>query len=482
MKRIGHLWEQLVSRENLDLAITNAARGKARKEAVKAVLADRDTAIDKLIAIFETGEDVCDHAHHFLKRDGNNGKLRDIYPPKFFPDLVTEWAIFQVLSPIIYRDLDVDAACNIKGRGTHYLKRRIEGALKNERRKIKSALKRGEKRKNELSWAYQDDFRKFFDSVPVSLVREELSRRIKDNRFLEFVMKQFEWRARGVVLGHLLSQHVASFCLSRFDHFLRERLGVKCYARYMDDIVVLGSSAEFLRGVRDAAHAWARERGLELGKPRIFKVAENCDACGAFINEHGNEAKRRIRVRLKKGSSDVQHASAEGFVRKLFPRIVHACRKGDSWVFYSTMIDGKRAMKEALVAALERGGIPVSSASVAVVDLKRVDVVGFAINQTNTHMRPRNRKKIIRVCSALKRGQYTAKNCQLFSNYWGFIKHSDTRRVFWDKYMTGINFLAISAKNSELAKVQRSKNESNTKKGKKKHGKKRRRNPYRRGA
>lgn len=483
MKRVGWLWEKLIDRENLDLAITHAAKGKLRKVPVKAVLADRERAIDELLKIIESGDYSGDHNHHFIKKDGNNGKLRDIYPPSFFPGLVIEWAVFQVLYPIIYRDLDVDASCNIRGRGTHYLKRRVEGALKNERRKVNDALKRGERRKNEFAWAYQDDFKKFFDSIPVSLVREELSRRIKDTRFLDFVMRQFEWRERGVVLGRLLSQHLASFCLNRFDHFMREKLGVAFYSRYMDDILVLGSSREFLQGVRDAAHAWAEERGLQLGKPRVFKVAENCDFCGKFVNEHGNEARRRIRVRLKKGAAESCHVRLDAWMRGAFPDVVHACRRGESWIFYSSFIDSKRAMKDAIVGFCLCERIPISSVSVAVVDLRRVDIVGFTMNQTNTHIRPRNRKKIIRVCAALRRGQYTTKNCQLFSNYWGYIKHSDTRRAFWDKYLTKIDFLTVSAKNAETAKSHRVKNEQEKQKQEKnKNVKKRKKHPYRRGA
>lgn len=51
----------------------------------------------------------------------------------------------------------------------------------------------------------------------------------------------------GIPIGNYLSQYSGNYYFSDFDHWMKEVKYVKYYFRYMDDIVVLGSSKEELR-------------------------------------------------------------------------------------------------------------------------------------------------------------------------------------------------------------------------------------------
>lgn len=53
----------------------------------------------------------------------------------------------------------------------------------------------------------------------------------------------------GVPIGNYLSQFFANLYLSELDHLLKESCRIKYYYRFADDIVVLGSDKEALRGV-----------------------------------------------------------------------------------------------------------------------------------------------------------------------------------------------------------------------------------------
>jgi hypothetical protein len=46
--------------------------------------------------------------------------------------------------------------------------------------------------------------------------------------------------ANGLVLGNYMSQYLANFYLTGFDHWIKEVKKIKHYFRYMDDVVVLG--------------------------------------------------------------------------------------------------------------------------------------------------------------------------------------------------------------------------------------------------
>lgn len=50
----------------------------------------------------------------------------------------------------------------------------------------------------------------------------------------------------GIPIGNYLSQYCGNFYLSSFDHWLKEKMHVKHAFRYMDDIVIFGSSKEAL--------------------------------------------------------------------------------------------------------------------------------------------------------------------------------------------------------------------------------------------
>lgn len=51
---------------------------------------------------------------------------------------------------------------------------------------------------------------------------------------------------RGVPIGSYLSQYLANFYLSSFDHWLKEEKKCKYVVRYMDNIIILSNNKEFL--------------------------------------------------------------------------------------------------------------------------------------------------------------------------------------------------------------------------------------------
>ena len=51
----------------------------------------------------------------------------------------------------------------------------------------------------------------------------------------------------GLPIGNLTSQVFANFYMDSFDHFVKHRLGIRYYGRYVDDFVVVHESKEFLK-------------------------------------------------------------------------------------------------------------------------------------------------------------------------------------------------------------------------------------------
>ena len=70
---------------------------------------------------------------------------------------------------------------------------------------------------------------------------------------------------RGLPIGNLTSQFWANVYLNGLDHFVKRQLGVRYYARYVDDLVLLDTDRARLVEAREAIGDFLRERlGLSL--------------------------------------------------------------------------------------------------------------------------------------------------------------------------------------------------------------------------
>ena len=51
---------------------------------------------------------------------------------------------------------------------------------------------------------------------------------------------------KGLPIGNMSSQIFAIFYLNDLDHFIKEKLRIKCYIRYMDDLILVHEDKEYL--------------------------------------------------------------------------------------------------------------------------------------------------------------------------------------------------------------------------------------------
>ncbi|MGH8557156.1 MAG: RNA-directed DNA polymerase, partial [Methylococcales bacterium] len=105
---------------------------------------------------------------------------------------------------------------------------------------------------------------------------------------------------RGMPIGSLTSQLFANVYLDAFDHFVKERLRVRHYLRYMDDFLLLASDRREARDRLDAVRAFLGEHlRLELNPRRVIvaPIREPCDFLGYVQHPDGRARVRRRSVR-----------------------------------------------------------------------------------------------------------------------------------------------------------------------------------------
>lgn len=284
MKRIGNLFEKLIADFNIDKAITNSAKSKRSREDVQKVLDNRVKYIKKI------KEAICNNnftkaLHKGIKiYDGSSRKERIIIVPQYIHEQIVHHAVVQILQPLIMRGMYVFSCGSVPNRGIHLGKRYIEKYI------------REHKDKNDIKYCLKLDIKHFYQNVDTDLLMKKFERIIKDKQMLstiDTILKSniAEYNGEivnmGLPIGYYTSQWFANFFLQDFDHFIKEKLHVKCYVRYVDDIVIFGSNKKDLHNIFYAIREFLKAEHLEIKDNwQIFKFH--------YINKKGKEIGRAL--------------------------------------------------------------------------------------------------------------------------------------------------------------------------------------------
>ena len=118
--------------------------------------------------------------------------------------------------------------------------------------------------------------------------------------------------ADGLPLGYQTSQLLALLFLDEFDHFVKERLRIKYYVRYMDDFLLIHPDKEYLRYCQKQIETFLTGLRLELNeKTNIFPLRHGVDFLGfhTYITESG-QIIRKLRhssvKRMKRENQEVE--------------------------------------------------------------------------------------------------------------------------------------------------------------------------------
>lgn len=192
------------------------------------------------------------------------GKIRDISSPDILERIIQHSLYKNIVYPILIKCLIYDNGASIKDKGVQFSRDRVTKHLTGYYRK------HGNK-----GWVVQIDFKKFFESLDHDVIMEQLSRKIPDVRILNLCKQILDKQGeKGVGLGSELSQIVALYYLNRLDHYFKDKLGVKYYGRYMDDIYIICDKYEDAVFYLRKANEIAKDLKLNINqkKSKIVKL------------------------------------------------------------------------------------------------------------------------------------------------------------------------------------------------------------------
>lgn len=284
MKRDGNLFEPIVARENLRLAVRKALRGKRSRPEARLFIQHLDRNLDLMTDQLLKGQVPIGSYHQFVIRDP---KERLITAP-CFGERVLHHAVMNVCEPIMDRWLIAHSyACRV-GKG------RIQ------------ALHEAQKQSRRFPFFLKLDIRKYFDSISHERLLNLLTRRFKDARLLALMEQIVRGYRRdlghGLPIGSLMSQHFANFYLGWFDRFVKQSLRIPGYVRYMDDMALWSPDREHLKRAltRGREFLWD-ELGLELKDyPYLNCSHHGMDFLGCRVYGSHQILNRRSRVRFRR--------------------------------------------------------------------------------------------------------------------------------------------------------------------------------------
>lgn len=337
MKRYGNLYPQIINFENILLASRQAQKGKRFRDNVLDFNYHLET---ELIRLQKQLTDKTYQPGDYRTFHLINPKSRLISAAPY-RDRVVHHALCHVIVPIFERIFIADSYANRLGFGTHRALRKFTSFARNS------------------NYVLQCDIKKYFPSIDHIILKELIRRKIKcsDTLWLidtiinnsneqETVIDYFPGddlltpvtRRKGLPIGNLTSQFFANIYLNSLDHFIKDKLKICKYVRYVDDFALFSDERELLADARLAIEEYLANLRLKIHpiKSQLFATKIGVSFLGFRIfsdtirvrNSNLHQARRR----LKRSQTDylqgrIELEKVNQSLQSWFAHLEH----GDTW-------------------------------------------------------------------------------------------------------------------------------------------------------
>lgn len=229
------------------------------------------------------------------------GKYREfiIFEPKkrlikslpYRDRIVHQWYIEEFIKPFYSKVFIKDTYACLENKGTH---KAVE-TLQNYMKRMSS--------KNKDFYVLKCDIKKYFYSIDKNILMGILKRRIKCKKVLNFTWNILDDGSDiGIPIGNYTSQYFANIYLNEFDHYIKEKLKVKYYVRYMDDFIMLVDDKNSAKEIFNLVRKYLEENlHLELNsKCKFYKGCKGINFCGYVIFQNYILLRKRFKNKFKK--------------------------------------------------------------------------------------------------------------------------------------------------------------------------------------
>ena len=319
MKRHGYLFEQMIDYHALLAAAHRARRGKRDRLEVARFIFHLEPNLLALQQELRTGAYRMGPYRTFEVREP---KSRRICAARF-RDRVVHHAVCGVLDPIFEAGLIADTYACRRGKGTHAAVRRLHQFSRRH------------------AYVLLCDVYHYFETLDHEVLKALYRRKLKDKALLALLDRIVDHPipggrpGKGVPIGNLTSQYLANLYLGELDHFVKDRLRLPGYLRYMDDFAVFADDKPRLHRTLAAIRRFLQETlRLELREERtiVAPVSRGAPFLGfrvfpGLVRLDGRKlARLRRRVRRREAACRTGRIDEEALARSVRGMAGHICQ------------------------------------------------------------------------------------------------------------------------------------------------------------
>ena len=283
MKRYGNLWQQIITKENFELAEKRAKKRKCSRRDVIAFEKNLEKNLEEVRQLVVTKQF---HTSPYKSRKIYEPKERVIYILPYTPDRIVQHAIMNILVPIMEKLFIVDSYACIANRGQIKASHRTMEAVRRNKYCLKC------------------DIHHFYPSINQSILSNMYHNKFKDKDFLEIIDDIIFSFPGGYncPIGNYTSQWSGNFYLTPLDLFCKQELKIRDYIRYCDDFLLFGNDKAYLHDCRRKIEDFiGTHLQLTYSKADVFNVKQGIDFCGYrhfdnYILVRKSTAKRQMKT------------------------------------------------------------------------------------------------------------------------------------------------------------------------------------------
>ena len=201
-------------------------------------------------------------------------KEREIQAISYRDRVVQHSLCDNYLSPLLERHLIYDNAACRKNKGSSFAIKRLKHFMCEHYKKHKTN-----------GYFVKIDVKKYFASVSHSLTKQKLAKIALDKdcyNLLCSILDSYNLNeGKGLPMGNQSSQCLALLYLNDFDRYYKEKLQIKYYIRYMDDIIMLVPTKEIAKKcLFEANRLLTKEKLMINPKSKILPVKNGMEFLG----------------------------------------------------------------------------------------------------------------------------------------------------------------------------------------------------------
>lgn len=189
----------------------------------------------------------------------DRGKMRHIKAVDISERVIQKCLCDYYLIPLIRPKLIHDNGATLKGKGMKFALDRL-----------KCHLQRFNKEYGTNGYVLKFDIKSYFDSINHTKLLNKIRKIVDDDKLFNLYKYFIDcFGEKGIGLGSQVSQISALFYLNSFDHYIKEQLHCKYYARYMDDGYIISESKEKLKDLILELKLLLEDEDLKLSKDKV---------------------------------------------------------------------------------------------------------------------------------------------------------------------------------------------------------------------